>query len=142
FRATGSVKGLVLGRRGAFTLTVRDMTYELTKLPLFQNPPHSSVTYAAVPLLMPVGIIGASYGTVSPSADLAGTVSSPVVIALNTVANAARVDVANSSVAGKRDNFVTSQLVGAVTPNVRPNLISPFDPGATPPTFGGIGRVH
>ena len=93
-------------------------------------------------IVAPVGIVGASYGTTSPSADLSGTVASPVVIALSTLATVAQITVATASVAGKRDNFVTQELVGAVTPNVKPHLISPFNPSATLPTFNGVARVH
>ena len=116
---TGYVKALALNGRGSYTLTVRDMMYELTKLPLFKQPPHASITYAGRPLLMPVGIIGSSYGAVSPSADLSGTVDSPVVIGGSTLANVAHVAVATTSVAGKRDNFVTQELVGTVAPDTK-----------------------
>ncbi len=139
---TGYIKGLALNGRGQYQLTVRDMLYELTKLPLFNQPPHTSITYAGRPLLMPIGITGAAYGTVPPAADFTGTVASPIVIASSTLANVARVDVASTSVAGVATNFITSDLLGAVAPNVRPHIIDPYNPNATLPNFNGPARVH
>jgi len=139
---TGYVKALTLSKRGRYTLTVRDMMQELTKLPLFKNPPHASVSYAARPLLMPVGLTGASYGVVAPSTDLSATVVSPVVIGGSTLANVAQVRLATNMSAGKTDNFMTSELVSAVAPNIMGTGSMFAAVAGMLPNFSGVARAH
>lgn len=140
---TGYVKALSLNGRRKYVLTVRDMTHELTKLPLFKQPPHASITYAGRPLLLPLGITGAAYGVTAVATDLLGTVTSPVVIASSTLANVAMVSLSQGQAAGKMNNFTTSELMGAVAPNacilgnVRLLSLLPIMPN-----FTGIARAH
>src|SRR5437762_370091 len=89
---TGHVKGLALDGRARYQLTVRDLFYDLGRLPLFETPPHSSITYAARPLLLPIGA-SASYGALPATPDLPGTIVSPIAIGGSTIANAARVNI-------------------------------------------------
>lgn len=140
---TGYVKALSLNGRGKYSLTVRDMMHELTKLPLFKQPPHTSITYAGRPLLLPLGITGASYGVTAAAADLTGTVTSPAVIASSTLANVAFIGLAQNQAAGKMNNFTTSELIGAVAPNGylsglgRMGALMPVMPN-----FTGTARAH
>lgn len=140
---TGYVKALSLNGRGKYVLTVRDMMHELTKLPLFKQPPHTSITYAGRPLLLPLGITGASYGVTPATADLTGTISSPVVMFGTTLANVAFVGLAQNQAAGKMNNFTTSELMGAVAPNSyllgagRMGSLLPIMPN-----FTGTARAH
>lgn len=136
---TGYVKALSLTDRRTYSLTVRDMTHELTTLPLFKQPPHSSITYAARPLLMPLGMTGASFGTLNAVPDLAGTIASPAVVGGSTMANVASVVIMQADIA-RKDNFCTRNLLSSVAPDTKKQV--GFVQYTNVPNFTGTCRAH
>lgn len=137
---TGHVKSFALNGRRGYTLTVRDMMYELTKLPLFHQPPHSSVTYVAKPLLMPLGM-SASYGVLTATPDLTATISSPVTLGGSTVEGVAMVKLDVASIR-RPDNFVTKNLLQTVAPDIRKHVGGLLNLTVAYPNFKGTARAH
>lgn len=73
---TGRFHRVGLAGRLLFDLPVRDLSEDL-KAPLFVGPPHSSVTYAATPYVVPVGV-PVAYGRVAARAKLTAKVQAKV----------------------------------------------------------------
>jgi hypothetical protein len=135
---TGYVKALDLDGKVRFKLTVRDLTYDLTRLPLFQMWPHSSVTYVSRPLLCPIGNT-AAFGALPATPDLTGTIASPLVVAGSTVANAALVKLDGASQV-RQDNIKTEDLYKAIAPNNSVKMGN-LTVGLLP-NFTGVCRAH
>lgn len=143
---TGYTKALSLTARGKYQLVVRDMMWDLMRLPLFRTPPHSSIAYAGRPLLLPIGISGSGYGVIPATADLTGKISSPVTVGGSTLGAVAGLNLDAASIQ-RKDNFITNNLLKAVAPNVQ--VVSGIDLSIFPPlvystlpNFTGTCRAH
>lgn len=100
---TGRVEGLRLDGRTAIAIRCRDMLGDLARHTAFVGRPEASITYAAEPLLLPIGL-SAAFGSQPAVRLLSGTMNTDGVFRTITL---------DSGSFGRKENVVTSALIRA-----------------------------
>lgn len=112
---TGRLQKVKAVGRTRFSLEIQDEASELRQY-CFVGRPHSSITYAGVMALAPVGLT-AAYGTIPAVAPFTG-VSGAAVVGSFALPNAMAVSL-DASQWPRQDLIVTSALMGAVAPSTQ-----------------------
>lgn len=100
---TGRVEAVALDGRNALRLRCRDMLADLARHEVFGGRPHSGISYAAEPLLLPLGL-SAAFGPQQAVTLLSGTMNSDGVFRTITLDGASK---------GRKENVITRALIRA-----------------------------
>lgn len=138
------VASAIDAERARVFLTVQDEVDSL-KMDVFVGPPHPSITYAAIPTLLPLGVVGSSYGVLQAAAPMTGATKDYTVAGTAWQAGTVKVVELDATSAGREDNLVTKNLFETVAPN---DVIGGSAPGtrygwaASLPNFSGTCRAR
>lgn len=113
---TGRVIMRHLVDRAEATLEIRDMSDDLQTMMAFVGEPHSSITYAALESIMPVGVLRSAYGTLQPANPLSGTTGGLTINGSSWLPGMQVMTLDTASQA-RDDNVVTTQLLNTCPPN-------------------------
>lgn len=142
--ATARIVGSNTDRKASVSLTIHDEAEDL-KMDAFIGPPHPSISYAAMPTLLPLGVVGSDYGTLPQSPPITGTITSYTVQGLPYQSGVIAVVGLGADQITRPDNLLTKGLVDSIAPN---DVIGGRIPGtnygwaASLPNFSGVCRAR
>jgi hypothetical protein len=135
----GEIVGSRLIEKIDWQFSLRERS-ETAKMKVFVGTPHSSITYAAIPTLMPLGFRGAGYGQQPAIDPLSGTTSVPTIGGTN-YAPAGEIFVYLTTAAfNNPQNVVTQNLIEALAPNMV--LGNGWTPQGFLPNYSGKLRCY
>jgi len=114
--ATARLVGSSVDRKASVTLTIHDEADALQN-DVFVGVPHASITYAAVPTLMPLGVINSDYGRLVKVAPLTGLTADQTVGGFGIIPTELKTVTLDGASITNPGNIVTANLLETVAPN-------------------------
>lgn len=111
---TGEIVGSKLVVKNQWAVTLRERS-ETLKMRVFEGTPHSSITYAGVPTLLPIGFRRSAYGTQPASGTIAATARAGT--GYTVLGEMILLVPLDATGVGHEGNIVTQNLLEALSPH-------------------------
>jgi hypothetical protein len=122
------------------TLNLRD-EIESLKMKTFTGAPHSSITYAGIPTMLPIGVQNSGFGLIGVSQVLTGSTGNVSTIAASAQLTASMRKITfDKTSQNRKDNIATKSLYESVAPNFTTNKDGPVPMSV--PNFTGTCRAR